>query len=492
MITLTQDVNFVGRGEELLTLENLWERDNATLFVLYGRRRVGKTRLLTHWQKQHDGEALYWVAEPTNSRSQLNSLSRALFQFEFPNRQGFDGYTFSSWEKLFSYIGQLASERKIAIILDEFNYLIDADPDIVGTIQKLWDQDLKDKNLMLSLSGSSMKQMHEHIMAYSAPLYGRATTSKNLDPLPYGVMPDYFSGLSPAERVSIYAMLGGIPAYWERFPEASFSESVRALVSNSYMLDEPLVLLRDHIEKPAQYSAILEAIAIGDNTMKKMETYTFLRKSHLTKYLSVLRTAEFVARITPATDPTNNRKSMYKITDPFLRFYYAFLSQYRSDLARGGYEKVVDMIEDRLPAFIAKNTWPELCREWLAMKSAFSEMENEYEVIDAAWAAQWHIDVVGLNRRDKTAFLGTCFWEDRPIEAGDLNLAMNNATQALGKDGSWHVTFAAFSKSGFSESAIQLVEEVGQGMKGTGWTSNMFQLYTLEQVDEDLRRLVRT
>lgn len=480
----------MGRNTELQTLEDLWNRQAASLFVLYGRRRVGKTRLLTHWQNQHEGDALYWVAEPTNSRSQINSLAKALFQFEFPDRAGFDGYTFSTWEKLFSYIGQISAEKKTAIILDEFNYLIDADSDIVGTLQKLWDQELKDSKLMLVLSGSNMKQMHQHIMEYSAPLYGRATESKNLDPLPFGVTEAYFGDMSAEERVSIYAMLGGVPAYWERFPEATFLDSVSALVSNSYMLDEPLVLLRDHIEKPAQYSAILEAIAIGENTMKQIGAYTFQRKGHLTKYLSVLRGADFVDRITPATDPTNNRKSLYKITDPFLRFYYAFLSQSRSDLARGGYEKIVNMISQRLPAFIAKNTWPELCREWLALKNAFSETEIDYEIIDAAWASQWHIDVVGLNRREQKVLLGTCFWEDFLVERGDLNLAISTANHALPKtEDDWEVHFAAFSKSGFSESALNLIDSVSEGIEGANWRSNRLSLYSLEEIDADLRRL---
>ena len=66
-------------------IDKLWETQKATLLILYGRRRIGKTRLLTHWRGQYPEQALYWVAEPMSALDQLRSFSQALYNFSQPH-----------------------------------------------------------------------------------------------------------------------------------------------------------------------------------------------------------------------------------------------------------------------------------------------------------------------------------------------------------------------------------------------------------------------
>ncbi|MBK9052945.1 MAG: ATP-binding protein, partial [Chloroflexi bacterium] len=90
---------FVGRSRELETLDNLWTLPNAALLILYGRRRVGKTRLLTRWLRAHANDGLYWVAEPASELTQLRSFSQAILNFFDPNTRTPPEFSFATWEQ---------------------------------------------------------------------------------------------------------------------------------------------------------------------------------------------------------------------------------------------------------------------------------------------------------------------------------------------------------------------------------------------------------
>ena len=187
--------DFVGRSRELEVLDSLWQSPKAMLLILYGRRRVGKTRLLTHWLRRYPGQGLYWVAEPTSSLSQLRSFSQAIMSFMDPEADIPPEFTFSSWELALRQLARHAQGKRIALFIDEVTYLIDVDPEFVGMLQKIWDHWLSDANLMLVLSGSQMGIMRRHLLDYQAPLYGRATAQMQLQPLPFGATGDFFSCL---------------------------------------------------------------------------------------------------------------------------------------------------------------------------------------------------------------------------------------------------------------------------------------------------------
>jgi AAA+ ATPase superfamily predicted ATPase len=202
---------FVGRSRELEILDNLWQSSKARLLILYGRRRVGKTRLLTHWLQQHESDALYYVAEPASALTQLRSFSQALMNFIDPEVEVPPDFTFSSWELAFRQLALRAQERRFALFIDEVTYLIDVNPDFVGTLQKTWDLWLSNANLLLALAGSQMGLMRKYLLDYAAPLHGRATAQMQLPPLPYGTTKEYFPEYDATERVTLYAMWGGGP-----------------------------------------------------------------------------------------------------------------------------------------------------------------------------------------------------------------------------------------------------------------------------------------
>ena len=129
---------FVARERESNILQSEWRSNDAKLLILYGRRRVGKTRLMTHWIETASPRALYWVAEPTSSKDQLRAFSQALFNFESSTSAPQD-FSYSTWGQAFEQVARMAKHDRFALILDEFTYLMELEQGIAGVLQNAWD-----------------------------------------------------------------------------------------------------------------------------------------------------------------------------------------------------------------------------------------------------------------------------------------------------------------------------------------------------------------
>jgi uncharacterized protein len=485
---------FVGRSRELEVLDNLWQSSKATLLILYGRRRVGKTRLLTHWLNEHPSDGLYWVAEPASALTQLRSFSQALMTFLDPAVEVPVDFTFGSWELAFRQLALRAQERRIALFIDEVTYLIDVNPEFVGLLQKVWDLWLSDSNLMLALAGSQMGLMRRHLLDYEAPLHGRATAQVNLPPLPYGTTKDYFPEYSAEERVKLYSLWGGVPAYWERLDhKVSVLENLRRniLPSHAWMIDESRILLQDFITDLHNYVGIMRAIADGQQAISDISDRTGLNSSKASFYLSVLRDTGFVVREVPISQRgTDSRRGRYFVTDPYLRFFYRFLSAYQSKLALGQSQPVLDLIEEALPVFIRDNTWQELCREWLLLASAQGDIPVPIEEVGSEWSKSMVVDVVGISDSDQSLALGDCYWESEPVGVEALDeLLKKTAFVVPKKTNEWSVYYVPFSASGWTDEARaeakKLTTEYGRRKR---WRTAGIRLIDLNDLDADMMR----
>lgn len=486
------ETEFMGRHAELQLLDNLWKAPKATLLILYGRRRVGKTRLLTHWLQQHSEHAIYWVAEPTAALDQLRSFSQALYNFATPDAPAPPDFTYSNWEQALRQAAQLAQTRRVALFIDEVTYLTDVNPNIVGTLQKAWDQWLSKSNIFMALSGSQMGMMQQMI-SYDAPLYGRATAQLKLPPIPFGVTSQFFPRYNAHDRVATYAIWGGIPAYWERMDETlSVIDNVRVqlLPSNSWMQEEPRLLLQDFITDPHNYVGIMRAIAFGAHAQNEICERTGLSKGLVSKYLIVLRGTGFVERRVPATETNpDSRRGRYYVTDPFLRFYYRFMAAYQARLAMGEQQKLLEAIEQNLPEFILHNTWEELCHEWLLRASARGEFPVEIEEVGGAWTRTQTFGVVGINRQERILVLGGCHWKDEPLGTQVIHDLVSRTTAILPDEEVWQVYYLIFASNGWLPEVLNSSEHMAHHLSvGKRWVVIGLQLLDLEKVDSDLAR----
>lgn len=495
---MAKSTDFVGRHDELALLDELWHTHKANLLILYGRRRVGKTRLLTYWLKRHPGFGLYWVAEPTAAFDQLRSFSQAIYNYSAPKGvpSAPQDFTYASWEQAFQHVAAIAQTKRFVLFIDEFTYMMEAQSDIAGTLQKVWDHLLKNSNILLVLSGSQMGLMQKQILSYDAPLYGRTTAQLQLQPLPYGVTAEYFPDYSAAERVSVYSVWGGVPAYWERInPSLSVLHNIQnqLLAINAQMQEEPRTLLQDFINDPYNYVGIMRGIARGASTQARIATYTGLPNGHMSRYLSVLQETGFVTRRVPVTElRISSRRGRYFITDPYLRFYYHFISAFQAKLALGEQDEVLAAIREGLPQFLERYTWPELCREWLLRASAQGEFPVPIEDMGDSWLRNVNVEIVGLNQANHQLVLGVCQWRDIP---GDAEAIIQLATETeafLPSKGKWNVHFVGFANNGWQPDVKEKAERAVIKMGNKNWQFGGLHLLDLEQLDRDLTQWQKT
>ena len=485
---------FIGRSEELVLLNDIWESSKSALIILYGRRRVGKTRLLTHWIQDHEEHGLYWMAPATSALDQLRSFSQAFMDFADPEAPIPEDFTFVSWELAFQQVSRRATDKPLVLFIDEVTYLMEVTPSFVAILQKAWDQWLSKSNVILALSGSQMGMMQRDILSYKAPLYGRSSAQIKLPPLPFGVTNQYFPNYTAEQRVAVYAIWGGIPAYWERINlDLTVIENLQNQLrpANAWMLDEPRVLLQDFITDPYNYVGVIRAIAHGAHTLSAISKRSGLSGGPASKYISVLRDTGFVRRRIPIMERSpDSRRGRYFITDPYLRFFYRFLASHQSKLALGKLSQTIELIEEELTAFIHANTWQELCREWVLLASASGYFPLSIDEVGSEWKRTYAFDVVGVNFDERSLVVGNCLWSSQAADLEFVQEMVRRTSSIIPDDEEWFVYFVGFSSNGWTtEASAQAIEVVKNARAGRGrkrWQSKGIELVDLNKIDLDI------
>ncbi len=449
---------FHDRQHEMALLDRLYARPDGQMFVLYGRRRVGKTTLVAHWVEQRRLPCLFWTADRISTGAQLRSLSHAIQSYLNPDQAVSPDFTYGSWEVVLNEVARLPEAQRVVVVLDEFTYLIQAEPTLPGILQRLWDHRLKQSNLLLILTGSHAGMIEREVLAYRSPLYNRATASLHLQPLPFGVLPDFFPGYSAEDRTAVYACVGGVPQYLELFERDRPVEwNIEQLLSNAMILDDAGTMLRDQLGEPRNYAAVIEAIASGFTRMTEIAGMAGLPHSGVGKYLGVLQRLGIVARDVPATvrRPEQSKKGRYRITDHYLRFYYRFIAPQRNNLELGLTQQAWQNIREHLPEFVGAHVFEELCREWVLRQGDAGRLPLAPRRVGAFWGGgKPQIDVVAVNEDDHAILLGECRWTAEPMREPDVGEFLKRAEQVVPSPAEeWRVTYALFSRSGFTDEA---------------------------------------
>ncbi len=462
---------FVNRERELASLEQAYASDNAELYVLYGRRRVGKTELLREFcrGKRH----VFFVADLGTEAQALAELTRQISQLAFGRTDAIGA--FPTWDAAFELLAQLARDERLVVVLDEFTYLIGPNPAVPSILQRLWDITLKDTRLMLVLCGSYVGMMERHVLAYRSPLYGRRTAQWHLQPFTFVEATGLLGGLNPADQLRAYGILGGVPAYLLQFEtRRSLLDNVeqRILTTGTFLYDEPRFLLLQELGEPHRYFAVLEAIAAGKTRLNEIAQAAGLAVTSVPFYLTTLRELGLVARDVPATEtqPHKSRRGVHRLLDNYFRFWFRFVYPNRSLLERSEAGQVRGRIAGELDLFLGQ-PFEEICREHVWRLSREERLAFTPRTVGSWWNEREQIDVVAIG--DSDILLGECKWSSRPVGTNILD-ELFRRSEVIARSGSWiRIHYILFSRSGFTpalraraeaEGVILIgVDELGQG-----------------------------
>jgi len=395
---------FVGREKALEWLRDQYKR-GSSFAVLYGRRRIGKTELVTRFSSNLPH--IYFLAGEKPDAQNLKDLQGRMTLYL--NDDVFDQINFNSWEGLFTEFMKRVTE-KIIITIDEFPYLIEKNRSIPSIFQKIWDENLKNKDIMLILLGSSIGMMETDVLGYRSPLYGRRTGQWKLEPFKFKELKLIYPHYDFEERLRFFSFTDGIPGYTQKTDpgkRAEWNIKNNIFKKGSYLYEEAEVLLRQELREPANYFQILQAIAEGNTRYGEICNRTDLDKSMVSQYLKNLINMHIVNREFPVTQKKESRNAIYRLSDNYYKFWFTFVYPNKSLIEEDKQAILMRLIFEKLrrhESFVFER----VCKEML-----WDLYPINFNRIGRWWHKDKEIDLVGLNEKTKEILFCECKWQER-------------------------------------------------------------------------------
>ncbi len=448
---------FIGREKELDDLNELYSQDKFQLFVLYGRRRVGKTTLLNEFCKGKD--AIFYSAEQSNDKLNLEKFSTLVFSFYGENNLE----PFSSWVNALSYIDERQKDKKLVLVIDEFPYLVRKNKALLSEFQHLIDHKLKNGKLFMILCGSYMGFMEKEVLGSKSPLFGRRTAQLHMKPFDYCTSAKFLDGFSNVEKLELYGAFGGTPLYLQQInTNESFEENIKRayLKVTSYLYEEALLLLRQEVQEPSVYSAIIEAIASGYTKSNEISTKIGEEPAKCLKYIKTLCELGILQKQTPFEEKESSRKTIFGISDFMFRFWYRYVFANRTLIETGARQAVWSKrIEPDYNNYMGL-VFERVCAEYLSLKNAKGELPILFTSIGRWWGtdpathAQTEIDLIASDGEDY--IFGECKWRNDKL---DINVLRELEAKAdIFRKNRNRTYYILFSKSGFTEAVVNEAE----------------------------------
>ena len=443
---------FVDREQEMATLQSEYGRDGSGLVVLYGRRRVGKTTLISEFIR--DKKALFFLAsEESESQNRLAFQQKAA---DFLNSDLLKNVEVKSWDVLFRAIMDTHFDSKPVIVLDEFQYLGRSNPAFPSIFQRIWEEILKDRQVMVILCGSLISMMQSQTLAYDSPLYGRRTAQIRLKQIPFAYYHEFFPEKSRKELIEMYAVTGGVPKYIELLSRSKdIYSAIETCVLNrsGYLYDEPHFLLQQEVSEVGSYFSIIKAIAAGNTKLSAIAGVLEVKSTSLTKYLKTLIDLDILEREVPVTEdsPEKSKRGLYKIKDNYLRFWFAFVYPNMSFIESGHGRIVMDKIRKGLVRNHIAFVYEDVCAERMWEMNAQSVWPFYFSKLGRYWDSKEEIDIAAIDPDGKNLILGECKYWQEPVGVSVLR-----ELEAKAKTVSWEkekrkTWFVLFSVNGFTE-----------------------------------------
>jgi AAA+ ATPase superfamily predicted ATPase len=419
--------------------------------IIYGRRRVGKTSLLTEFIKGKP--TIFFTARETNAQENLLLFSQCINRFLF-NQETVTGDepVFRSFENALNTLFQNAEKKRLILVIDEFPYLAQAYRGISSLLQEKIDQGKEHSKLFIILCGSSMSFMENQVLGYQSPLYGRRTAQYKVEPFDFFESAAFFPGFNPVELIQVYSMTGGIPLYLSLFNDhTSIKENVidNFLTRSGFLFEEPENLLKQELREPANCNAVIREIASGSTKISEIASKTGLETAAVSHLIKTLLELGIVKKESPVTESVN-RKSIYKIADNLFRFWYRFIPDIMDIIQRDNPQRAYEFIEAGLPAYIG-STFEDICGQYLWQENNADRLPFFFQKIGRWWGndpikrRESEIDLLALRGKTHAMFC-ECKWTNQKIDKSLLDTLIE-------KSQPFHFSkkyYCLFSKNGFT------------------------------------------
>lgn len=450
---------FLNRSEELASLEMLYQEAGGKLVLMYGRRRVGKTRLLREFCRGK--KYLYYPAATEAEAAQVQKYNRFMQEF----LGGVPTGAFYRWEEILEYsLATLADTGEpIVVVFDEFQDVLRENKAVPSILRNFWDAAGQFSNLTVVLCGSIMSEM-QRLNDGREPLYGRFKGVIHLKPLAFGQSREFLRGFTVDKQAEMYSIFGGMPAYLEMAAKQRRPiEAVKKLILNpaSVLYEEVPLILGQELRGPAKYMSIMEAIARGLTKPSQIKAATRISSASLPGYLAQLESMGLVARDVPVTEksPDKTKRSIYVLRDNLVRFWYRFLFPNRYLIEEGDRDSVMDIVKRDIGTYLGVTT-EQIWREAVRCANRAGNLPLKLARTGRYWTGDLEIDICGVGEEHDSYLWGECEWRNARMDNGDLYGLIEKVRRGrINPDGK--NTYLLCSKSGFTDRLKETAEELG-------------------------------
>lgn len=342
-----QEPAFIGREQELKTLNRLLDLRSASLVVIKGRRRIGKSRLIGEFAKQFKHYTFSGLAprKGMTAQSQRDEFAKQLSQqFHLPTLKADD------WSDLFLYLANQTTSGRQVILFDEISWLATDDPDFLGKLKIAWDTHFKKNHELILILCSSVSTWIEKNILSNTGYLGRPTLHMTLQELPLSDCKKFWGSMddktSAYEKFKLLSVTGGVPRYLELINHnETAEENIRFLcfTPNGPLFDEFKYIFSDiYGKRSTTYQKIVGALENGSSSQKDISSNAhIIQGSDLSEYLDDLTNGGFVSR--DHTWSLKNAKasklSVYRLRDNYTRFYLKYITPQHENIEKGRFDE---------------------------------------------------------------------------------------------------------------------------------------------------------
>lgn len=407
---MKENIMFINRTKELQHLEKEYASNTSSFTVIYGRRRVGKTALISKFieNKPH----IYLYATEGNLALQLENFTKEALKLSDLSYS--KNIRFETFEEVFEFLAELKLSSKLIIAIDEYQNLCHLDSAFSSKLQRSWNLYLSKSNIHLILCGSVLSMMHSEVLSYDSPLYGRRSSNIHLQPVAFRHLNEFQPSMSKLSLMELYASFGTIPKYLQIVdPSKTILENIETniLDKNAYLYSEGMFLLKQELNDVGSYFAILESISKGNTKIGNISSSLGVQSTHLTRYLSRLIELDILQKEIPVTEanPLKSKMGRYRIKDKFLNFWFYYVYKNMSYLELSQTQIVIDEINmnfnDRFVAF----AFEDYCLEEI-LQEPLKYLSFTPKRVGRWWNNQEEIDIVAMD--DENICFIECKWQN--------------------------------------------------------------------------------
>lgn len=442
-------MKFIGRKEELKKLDKIIHTDEMIFALIYGRRRVGKSELVSQALAKSNMKNLYYECKQVAQESNVNGLSEIVSE-----TMGLPKLGFSDIESLLNYIFELSTKENMVLVLDEYPYLRESVKGMDSILQAVVDKYRKDSKLTLIILGSYVEVMRS-LLEHENPLYGRVDLIINLKQMDYYESSLFYPNFSAEDKVRIYSVFGGIP-YYNRLIDDSKSvrENITELIASSgaRLENEVSMYLNAELSKIVNANEVFEALSRGFSKYSDILSQSHVSSGPtLVDVLDKLIRMEVVVKTAPINDSTNKKKIGYYICDNLSLFYYRYIFKYSSQMnimdSEVFYKKY---IEKDFEEYFVPHMFENVCRQYLIRKNRAGEIEPVIENIGKYYydnpvdRTNGEFDIVTEDE------LGYAFYEVKFKKRPVSDEMINEEIEQIKATGLNCYKYVFFSRSGFN------------------------------------------